>query len=60
MENTNDGYTTIKLPKEFAKLIDELVDDEKLGFSSRTEVVKSAVRDYYERMKKFGKDSTLK
>ena len=55
-ENTADNYTTIKLPKEFAELIDELVSDKKLGYSSRTEVVKQAVREYYEKMKKFARE----
>ena len=52
-ETAADNYTTIKLPKEFTELIDGLVNDRRLGFSSRTEVVKQAVREYYEKMKNF-------
>ena len=44
----SENYTTIKLPKDFVELIDELVES-KLGFSSRTEVVKTAIREYYEK-----------
>jgi Arc/MetJ-type ribon-helix-helix transcriptional regulator len=47
----SENYTTIKLPVEFIKLIDSLLDNKTLGFSSRTEVVKTAVREYYEKMR---------
>lgn len=45
-----ENYTTIKLPKPFVKMIDEILDNEKLGYQSRAEVVKVAVREYYIRM----------
>jgi len=39
---TEDPYRIIKLPKELAELIDEMIG--KLGYKSRTEFVKDAVR----------------
>ena len=50
----NELYTTIKLPKEFMEMIDTLVDDSKLGFTSRAEVVKTAVREYVIKLKDSG------
>jgi len=55
-----DEYTTIKIPKEFATMIDELVEDKRLGFTSRAEVVKQAVREYHEKMIKFSQRDRLK
>ena len=54
-QTPDDEYTTIKIPREFASLIDQLVNDKRLGFTSRAEVVKQAVREYYEKMKNFVK-----
>jgi metal-responsive CopG/Arc/MetJ family transcriptional regulator len=48
----SEHYTTIKLPSEFIEMVDDLIKIKKLGFSSRTEVVKTAVREYYEKAKK--------
>lgn len=45
----NSDYTTIKLPNELVAEIDKLVG--KQGFRSRTEVVKEALRRYFERYK---------
>jgi len=49
---TGDLYATIKLPKGFMPQIDEIVSDEQSGFSSRAEVVKQAVREFYIKYKK--------
>jgi len=54
-ESSDDEYSTIKIPREFATLIDKLVNDKRLGFTSRAEVVKQAVREYYEKMRNFVK-----
>jgi Arc/MetJ-type ribon-helix-helix transcriptional regulator len=40
-------YTTIKIPSEITKCIDKLVG--KHGFSSRAEVVKDALRDFFKK-----------
>jgi len=40
-------YTTVALPDGMIKLIDDILDDETLGFQSRAEVVKQAVRELY-------------
>jgi metal-responsive CopG/Arc/MetJ family transcriptional regulator len=44
---SSTDYVTIKLPKEMVeKYIDPLVDDLSLGFSSRPEVIKAALRAF--------------
>jgi metal-responsive CopG/Arc/MetJ family transcriptional regulator len=48
-EESDLKWTSIKITFEFATLIDEILDDTKLGFESRAEVVKTAVREYYDR-----------
>jgi metal-responsive CopG/Arc/MetJ family transcriptional regulator len=40
-------YTTIKLPIEITDSIDKIVG--KYGFSSRAEVVKDALRDFFKK-----------
>jgi metal-responsive CopG/Arc/MetJ family transcriptional regulator len=40
-------YVTIKLPKELMDVIDEIVEKKELGFVSRAEFVKEAVRRLY-------------
>jgi metal-responsive CopG/Arc/MetJ family transcriptional regulator len=47
----SEHYTTIKLPSEFIEMVDDILNIKKLGFSSRTEVVKTAVREYYDKKK---------
>ncbi|WP_371801773.1 ribbon-helix-helix domain-containing protein [Candidatus Lokiarchaeum ossiferum] len=50
-------YVTLKLPEELVKeYIDSLLDIPKYGFSSRAEIVKNAVREYFEKLEK--KNST--
>jgi Arc/MetJ-type ribon-helix-helix transcriptional regulator len=39
-----DGYATVRIPIELANEIDELVKAGVLGYRSRTELVKEAVR----------------
>lgn len=52
-EGIKMSYTTIKIPTEFVqKYIDSLVEQNELGFSSRTEVVKTAVREYSQKAEK--------
>ena len=47
-------YVNVKLREEIGDLIDALIERTELGFSSRADVVQTAVREYYERKKKEG------
>lgn len=38
-------YATLKIPEELAENIDNLIDHTDLGYTSRTDVVKHAVRE---------------
>ena len=52
-KKTNNKYTTIKIPTGLTKKIDELIEMEKGDFTSRTDVIKQAVRTlYYEKKTK--------
>jgi Arc/MetJ-type ribon-helix-helix transcriptional regulator len=47
-------YITVQLPKDFAiQMIDALVEQPGLGYSSRSEVVKDAIRDLYLKLSGF-------
>lgn len=43
------GYTTVRLPKELMQRIDAFLEKRSLGYTSRAEVVKDAVRDFLEK-----------
>jgi len=43
----SEGYDSISLPKSFVKKIDELVAKPELGYSSRAEFIKEAVRKQF-------------
>lgn len=46
-------YTTLKLPTDFVqKYVDPLLEQEGSGFSSRPEVVKTAIREYSQKANK--------
>lgn len=46
-------YITVQLPSDFViEMIDPMVKKKKLGYSSRAEVVKEAVRNFIELKKK--------
>ena len=52
-EGIKMSYTTIKIPTDFVrKYIDSLLEQDGLGFSSRTEVVKTAIREYSQKADK--------
>ena len=51
-KKTNNKYTTIKIPTGLTKKIDELIEMEKGDFTSRTDVIKQAVRTLYYDKKK--------
>ena len=38
------GYTTIALPDELIKEVDEIIKTKKLGYTSRVELIKEGVR----------------
>ena len=40
------NYVTIKLPKNLAEQIDEVLERQNLGYASRAELVKDAVRSF--------------
>ena len=40
----SDGYVTVRIPKELAKEIDEIISSSTLGYRSRAELVNDAVR----------------
>jgi len=40
-------YTTLKIPKKLAEMIDEFLDKNQT-YTSRTDVVKDALRRYFE------------
>jgi metal-responsive CopG/Arc/MetJ family transcriptional regulator len=39
-------YTTVRLPKELMNHVDAFLQRQNLGYTSRAEVVKDAVRDF--------------
>jgi metal-responsive CopG/Arc/MetJ family transcriptional regulator len=44
-------YISVKLPKSLADEIDKVLRNSSLGYSSRAEVVKDAVRDLLSKIK---------
>ena len=46
------GYTTIALPNELIKEVDEIVKTKKSGYTSRAELIKEAVRILIRKVKK--------
>ncbi len=52
-----EEYSSVSLPKSFAKKIDEIVNNKEYGFSSRAEFVKEAIRAHFQRYGvKFGEE----
>ena len=43
------GYATVRLPKELVQQIDVFLQKQRLGYISRAEVVKDAVREFLEK-----------
>jgi len=55
---SNEDYATVKLPKELADEIDELIEKKHSGYLSRMEFTRDAVRRRLEQIKEqtdFGK-----
>lgn len=42
----NKEYVTVKLPRELVTQCEKLVENSKFGFTSRTDVVKTAIRTF--------------
>lgn len=49
---TDSDWVTVKLPKELAAEIDRVRKRQNLGYTSRSELVKEAVRSYLAELKK--------
>jgi metal-responsive CopG/Arc/MetJ family transcriptional regulator len=49
---TDSDWVTVKLPKELAAEIDRVRKRQNLGYTSRAELVKEAVRSYLVELKK--------
>ena len=49
-KKTNNRYDTIKIPEGLTRKIDELIKESRGDFTSRTDVIKFAVRQLYEKM----------
>jgi metal-responsive CopG/Arc/MetJ family transcriptional regulator len=45
-------YMTVRIPRELAEQIDAFLERQSLGYTSRAEVVKDAVRSFLERREK--------
>jgi metal-responsive CopG/Arc/MetJ family transcriptional regulator len=45
------NYITIKLPKDLVKQIDDFLQKQNLGYASRAELVKDAVRSFLAKIK---------
>jgi metal-responsive CopG/Arc/MetJ family transcriptional regulator len=43
------GYSTVRIPKELIDQIDAFLKKQSLGYTSRAEVVKDAVRSFLEK-----------
>lgn len=46
------GYTTVAIPDELMKEVDEIIKSKKRGYTSRGELVKEAVRNLLKTIKK--------
>jgi len=48
MAREKTDYTSVKIPNGLASKIDELIDWSEGDFTNRTDVIKFAIRKYYE------------
>ena len=49
--NNNGDYVTIKIPKELADQIDQIIQSGKLGYRSRAELVTESTRRRIEQLR---------
>jgi metal-responsive CopG/Arc/MetJ family transcriptional regulator len=45
------NYVTIKLPKDLVEQVDNILEQQNLGYASRAELVKDALRSFLAKMK---------
>ena len=50
------GYKTLQLPKDLVDQIDEFLEKQNLGYTSRTEIVKDAVRGFLAKLRRIETD----
>ena len=50
------AYKTIKLPKDLVEQIDEVLEKQSLGYSSRVEIIKDALRGFLAKVKRIESD----
>jgi len=50
------NYATVRLPKELVDQIDAFLERQSLGYTSRAELVKDAVRSFLEKMRQTEKE----
>ncbi len=48
---TRSKYTNVALPEELIDKLDDIIKKSKLGYTSRAEVVKEALRDFISKIK---------
>ena len=46
------GYKAVQLPKNLVDQIDEFLEKQNLGYTSRSEIVKDAVRGFLAKLKR--------
>ena len=49
------GYTTVALPNELIKEVDDIIRSKKRGYSSRAELIKEGARYVLDKLKKLDK-----
>jgi len=57
---TAEEYSTIKIPKELAALIDDVLEKKLLGYRTRAELVNTAIREYICKIMKKEEPNSLK
>ena len=54
------NYITVRLPKELVDQIDAFLERQNLGYTSRAELVKDAVRSFLTKMRQEAKNEQAK
>ena len=49
---TRKSYVNVSIPDTLIKEIDEIIKEKKKGYTSRAELIKDAIRDILEKLKK--------
>ena len=56
---SQDGYVGVRLPQDLIEQIDRIIADSKMGFRTRAEFVKEAVRRYILQLELYGEKRKL-